>query len=68
MANVVITQAVQGAKVLANLADETKDTSKVEQPSIAVRYVGMKSACIYECFLTYMPTENLTAEAISECN
>ena len=70
-----VIKAVQEATVFAILADETKDVNKIEQLSIAVRYVDIGNASVYERFLTYVPTENQTAEGISgyildtlECN
>ena len=60
-----ICSAVQEDTVFSILADESKDTSKVEKLAIVLRYVSLETASVYERFLTFVPAGNLTAEGIS---
>ena len=45
------------------MVDETRDISKKEQVSIAVRYV--KASAMYESFLTYVTAHDITEERLS---
>ena len=61
-------QVCNGAKeagVFTVLADETKDVSKKEQISIALRYVDDK-AVIREHFLTFVHAECVSAKSLTE--
>ena len=47
------------------LADETKDFSKKEQLSIALRYVDIETAIQHEHFISYIEATSLNAESLS---
>ena len=61
-----VCKAVRNAGFFSLLGDETKDISKVEQLAIVVRYVDIKTASIYERFLTYVPLHSLTADSLTK--
>ena len=58
MGNAVRQRIIKAVQEATILADETKDVNKIEQISIAVCYVDIDNASVYEHFLTYVPTEN----------
>ena len=60
-----IFQAVQAAGAFSLIADESKDSSKVEQLAIVLQYVHVDDAQLHEAFLTFVPAEDLTAGGIS---
>ena len=47
------------------LADETKDFSKKEQLSIALRYVDIETAIQHEHFISYIEATSLNTESLS---
>ena len=59
-----IADNVQQAGYFSVMADETKDVSKTEQLSIALRYVDSK-AVIHEHLLTFVEATCLTAESLA---
>ena len=61
-----VCKAVRNAGFFSLLGDESKDISKVEQLAIVVRYVDIKTASIYERFLTYVPLHSLTADSLTK--
>ena len=61
-----ICTGVQQAGYFSILADETKDTSKQEQLSIAIRYFDCAASCLRERFLTFIIASKLTAEELSK--
>jgi hypothetical protein len=66
MARQQICTCVQQAGYFSILADETKDISKQEQLSIAIRYVDANTLSIVERFLMFVVASNLTAEHLSK--
>ena len=61
-----ICNAVQSAGPFSLLADESKDVSKTEQLTVALRYVDLSCGSIHEHFLTFVPTTNFSAESLSK--
>ena len=61
-----ICNSVQKSGYYSILADETKDTSKQEQLSIAIRYVDSNTHLIVERFLTFVIATELNAEHLSK--
>ena len=62
---VTICQKLRDAGFFSILADETRDTSKKEQLSFAIRYVDKVDGTIHEHFLAYVHAECLNAEALA---
>ncbi|MCH9717061.1 MAG: DUF4371 domain-containing protein [Gammaproteobacteria bacterium] len=60
-----ICQRVKEAGFFSIIADESRDTSKKEQMSFAVRYVDMNDGCVHEHFLTFIHAEGLDAASLS---
>ena len=61
-----ICNAVQSAGPFSLLADESKDVSKTEQLTVALRYVDVSCGSIHEHFLTFVPTTNFSAQSLSK--
>ena len=59
-----VCDGARDAEFFSILADETKDLSKIEQLSIALRYVD-STGSIQEHFLTYVAVSDLTAEGLT---
>lgn len=61
-----ICSAVQKTGYYSIMVDETKDLSKQEQLSIAVRYIDVDKIAVMERFLTFFPAKALNAESLTQ--
>ncbi|XP_011407407.1 PREDICTED: zinc finger MYM-type protein 1-like [Amphimedon queenslandica] len=60
-----ICQAVKEAGFYSIIVDESRDSSKQEQMSLAVRYVDIEEGCVHEHFIAFMQAEHQDAESLS---
>ncbi len=60
-----ICEQVKEAGFYSIIADESRDSSKQEQMSLAVRYVDMSDGSVNEHFLTFIQAERLDASSLS---
>ena len=60
-----ICQRVKESGYYSIIADESRDSSKQEQMSFAVRYVDMTDGSVQEHFLTFIQAESLDASSLS---
>lgn len=60
-----ICQQLKQAGFYSIIADESRDASKQEQMSFAVRYIDMADGCVHEHFLTFIQAEKLDALSLS---
>ena len=61
-----ICASIQKSGFYSIIVDETKDLSKQEQLSIAVRYINVNKLAVMERFLTFFPARNLDAESLTK--
>ena len=61
----VIVKELQQSKCFSVSIDSTPDTSHIDQLTIVVRYVRMSDGDVVERFLTFIPIESHTEEALA---
>lgn len=62
-----ILKRVQEAKHYSIILDCTRDVSCIEQMSLVLRYVDVKSGNIEEHFVGFLPVEKTTGEELTRC-